>query len=67
MAEKCLLQKSLMEQILDQMFALIAQTGVFDSQMVEELISLAEADSMAKAADLTTAIKNMAGRRDETA
>lgn len=60
MAEETV-QKSLVEQILDDMFANIEQQEAFDPDTVQRLKQLAASGNLKKAAQVIRAIKSASG------
>jgi len=60
MAEETV-QKSLVEQILDDMFANIEQQEEFDADTVQRLKQLAASGNLKKAAQVIRAIKSASG------
>jgi hypothetical protein len=66
MTEETLIQKSLVEQILDEMFASIEGREEFDAQTIQTLKQLAVSGDLKKATQVTKAIKLAAGEHYES-
>jgi phosphoenolpyruvate carboxylase len=63
MMEETSIQKSLVEQILDEMFADIEGRDVFDKQVIQKLRQLAESGDLKKPANVIKVIKSASGRK----
>jgi len=61
MTDEGLIEKSLVEQILDRMFANLEEREEFDKQVIQELKRLATTGNLQKAAQVTKAIKSAPG------
>jgi len=62
MTQEIPMQKSLIEQILDEMFVNIERREEFDKQVIKKLKELAESGDLKKAPQVTKAIKSLSGR-----
>jgi hypothetical protein len=58
MAEEISVQKSLVEQILDEMFASIGEQDIFDAQTIQRLKLLATTNELKKPTKVAIAIKS---------
>ena len=61
MTSESVIQKSLVEQILDRMFANLEERDEFDKQVVQELKDLAASGNLQKAPHVIKAIKSAPG------
>lgn len=66
MAEEGSLQKPLIQQVLDDMFAVIKEREEFDPEMIEKLKRLAETGDLKKPSQVMEAIKRVPEERDES-
>ncbi|NQE05923.1 hypothetical protein C5S32_08630 [ANME-1 cluster archaeon GoMg1] len=61
MTEETIIQKSLVEQIFDEMFASIEEREEFDAQTIQKLKQLTVSGDLKKATQVTKAIKLASG------
>ena len=66
MSENTVLEKSLMEQIVEATFSTLSGEQGFDDALVERLVQLARDEELTNASKLTALIKSMPGGRCET-
>ncbi|MCD4782247.1 MAG: hypothetical protein K8T10_00300 [Candidatus Eremiobacteraeota bacterium] len=61
MTEKVIVQKSLVEQIFDEMFKKIEGTDEFDAETIEEIKGLAKSGNLGETVQIKDVIKSASG------
>jgi len=65
MTEKIVIERSLMEQIVEETLSKLAGEEGFDDALIERLEHLAKDGSLTSVSKLTAVIKSIPGERDE--